>query len=125
PIRVAFQHVHGQIPAPSEHVAWLPAEVDELVGALTARDPGERPADGAAALALVDRYRQALDAETLARRADVAPTASPAEAAQPSAPDDEDPTRTTALTTRGTVALPIGAISRADADDAHPKPRRR
>ncbi|NKY41362.1 protein kinase domain-containing protein, partial [Cellulomonas septica] len=74
PIQVAFQHVNNDIPAPSDAVSWLPAEVDELVGALAARSPDDRPLDAAAALTLVRRTRASLDTETLARRADVAPS---------------------------------------------------
>lgn len=70
PIQVAYQHVHSDIPAPSERVAWLPTELDELVEALAAREPEERPADAAAALSLVRRTRAAMDDELLARRAD-------------------------------------------------------
>ncbi|HEY3548733.1 MAG TPA: PASTA domain-containing protein, partial [Propionicimonas sp.] len=74
PIQVAYQHVHTDIPAPSNRVDWLPVEVDELVQALAARDPADRPADAAAAQKLVRRLQGTLDAETLARRADVAPS---------------------------------------------------
>ncbi len=70
PIQVAYQHVHSDIPAPSERVSWLPTELDELVEGLAARDPDERPSDGAAALSLVRRTRAALDEELLARRAE-------------------------------------------------------
>lgn len=70
PIQVAYQHVHSDIPAPSERVPWLPTEIDELVEALAAREPDERPADAAAALSLVRRTRAALDDDLLARRAD-------------------------------------------------------
>jgi serine/threonine-protein kinase len=86
PIQVAFQHVNTDVPAPSARVPWLPSEVDELVAALTARDPSDRPVDAAAALALARRTRRLLDAPTLARRADVAPTA--ALHAADDAPDD-------------------------------------
>jgi serine/threonine-protein kinase len=74
PLQVAFQHVNSDIPAPSSLEHWLPSEVDELVGALAARDPADRPVDAGAALALLRRTRSQLDDETLARRADVAPT---------------------------------------------------
>jgi eukaryotic-like serine/threonine-protein kinase len=74
PIQVAFQHVNEDIPAPSDAVDWLPVEVDDLVRALAARDPDDRPVDAAAATALLRRVRAELDEATLARRADVAPT---------------------------------------------------
>lgn len=71
PIQVAYQHVHGEIPTPSQAVDWLPQEIDELVAALTAREPVERPQDADAARSLVLRCREALDEETLERRADI------------------------------------------------------
>jgi len=74
PIHVAYQHVHSQVPAPSDAVSWLPPEIDELVGALAAREPADRPIDAGAALALVRRTTAALDPGTLKRRADVTPT---------------------------------------------------
>ena len=74
PIQVAYQHVNNDIPAPSEAVAWLPVEVDELVQALAARTPDERPAHAGAALSALRRTRSDLDEGTLARRADVSPT---------------------------------------------------
>ncbi|WP_206515518.1 Stk1 family PASTA domain-containing Ser/Thr kinase [Georgenia faecalis] len=122
PIQVAYQHVHTDIPAPSERVAWLPAEVDELVAALTARTLDERPADAGAALDLLRRTRDAVDDATLARVADVAPRGPAAEA------DDPHSTRVTPVhEVRGTVALPIGAIARPtpEPDPAGPRRRRR
>ena len=43
PIQVAFQHVNSDIPAASDLVHWLPVEIDELIGALAAREPDDRP----------------------------------------------------------------------------------
>jgi eukaryotic-like serine/threonine-protein kinase len=127
PIQVAFQHVNSDIPEPSRAIDWLPQEVDELVGALAAREPDDRPADAGAALALVRRTRASLDEATLARRADVAPTTAlhPATVDPPDDVDDDrwyrrgpnhPPTGATArldVDPRGaTVALPIGAGTR-------------
>lgn len=132
PIQVAFQHVNGSVPAPSELVGWLPSEIDELVAALAAREPADRPVDAGAALQLVRRTRAALDDETLARHADVTPTITLPVATAPDDPagdvdeadeadgadgpgsddgtQDRDHRATTRLSTpRGTtVALPIG-----------------
>ena len=52
PLQVAYRHVHEDVPAPSSVVPDLPTPLDVLVGAATARDPEERPADAAALLAL-------------------------------------------------------------------------
>jgi len=139
PIQVAFQHVNNDIPAPSTFEHWLPSEVDELIGALAAREPGDRPVDAGAALALLRRTRSQLDEATLARRADVTPTVLlPAATAPQTAYDDvvdapaqgdgldRDLHPTTKLDgLRGTtVALPIGTgLSSATA--AAPPRRRR
>ena len=152
PIQVAFQHVNSDIPAASDLVRWLPVEIDELIGALAAREPDDRPIDASAALELVRRTRTALDPETLARRADVSPSISLplATDAGEETPDDNAPgtavvgpthpddaheppdTGPDATTTRfalvpagGTVALPIGSGIRPTADKPVPSRRRR
>jgi beta-lactam-binding protein with PASTA domain len=143
PIQVAFQHVNSDIPAPSTVVPWIPQEVDELVGALAAREPDDRPVDAAAALTLVRRTRASLDESTLARRADVRPTIalhpatvdpdSPPSPAGDDGQDEESADATTRLdvSPRGsTVALPIGAGIRtaqeqAEQDRAADAPQRR
>ena len=133
PIQVAFQHVNNDIPAPSLLISWLPIEVDELVAALAAREPDERPRDAGAALELVRRVRSQLDPAMLAQSADVAPEVPPAapnareplalvasgaggSAGRGEAPaddqgDDEDSRRTAIIHHDGrgsTVSLPIG-----------------
>ncbi|MFC4614492.1 Stk1 family PASTA domain-containing Ser/Thr kinase [Cellulomonas algicola] len=143
PIQVAFQHVNNDIPAPSDAVSWLPAEVDELVAALAARSPDDRPLDAAAALTLVRRTRASLDAETLARRADVEPSIALPAATDPdetdldaeAEPTDDVPTdETTRLPvprpSGATVALPIGLgaappSAPVSVVDTAPPPRRR
>ena len=47
PMEVAFQHVHGQVPAPSERTGGLPPSVDELVRRATAPNPADRFPDAA------------------------------------------------------------------------------
>ncbi|MEG3615316.1 Stk1 family PASTA domain-containing Ser/Thr kinase [Isoptericola haloaureus] len=70
PIGVAFHHVHEDLPAPSQRVDWLPAELDRLVASFTARDPHRRPAHAGAAGAAVAGARALLDPDVLDRRAD-------------------------------------------------------
>ncbi|WP_282945014.1 Stk1 family PASTA domain-containing Ser/Thr kinase [Cellulomonas endometrii] len=134
PIQIAFQHVNSDVPPPSDTASWLPVEVDELVGALAAREPDDRPADASAALALLRRTRAALDPATLDRRVDVPPAvtlpqATDADDAAPGASaggaatrvdgssvddaDDESPAgATTRIDAPGrTVALPIGMVT--------------
>ncbi|MFC5998385.1 Stk1 family PASTA domain-containing Ser/Thr kinase [Quadrisphaera sp. GCM10027208] len=69
PIQVAYQHVNTDVPAPSEHVPGLPAEIDELVQWATSRDPDRRPADARVLLAEVRDVRAALSEEDLDRTA--------------------------------------------------------
>ncbi len=117
PVQVALQHVSNDIPAPSSSVSWLPQEIDDLVHALAARVPDDRPHDAAAALELVRRTRALLDDETLARAADVPPTITlhPATAvpsgddpATPGSPDEIDTTMLDMNESGSTIALPIG-----------------
>ncbi|CAM5779895.1 Stk1 family PASTA domain-containing Ser/Thr kinase [Cellulomonas persica] len=103
PIQVAFQHVNSEMPAPSDEVDWLPVEIDDLVRALGAREPDDRPTDAAAAAALLRRVRAELDTELLTRRADVAPTI-----VLPTATDPE------------TTSLPEGEATPQD-DEARPE----
>ncbi len=106
PIQVAFQHVNSEVPAPSTLVPWLPSEVDELVAALAAHDPADRPTDAGAALQLVRRTRAALDDDTLERRADVRPSVALPLATDPGEDDTDGPEREAA--DDATVAVPVG-----------------
>jgi serine/threonine-protein kinase len=51
PLAVAYQHVHHDVPAPSEETPGVPWQVDDLVIRATRRDPSVRPADAGAFLA--------------------------------------------------------------------------
>ncbi|WP_261558284.1 Stk1 family PASTA domain-containing Ser/Thr kinase [Frankia tisae] len=65
PMSMAYQSVHGDVPAPSTLVEGVPAELDGLVLRATSRDPSRRPADGAALLDELHRigpYLPAADA---------------------------------------------------------------
>ncbi|OLT49516.1 Stk1 family PASTA domain-containing Ser/Thr kinase [Cellulosimicrobium sp. CUA-896] len=80
PIQVAFQHVNNDVPPASDAAPWIGPEVDGLLCALAARDPADRPADAAAALALVRSVRAALDPADLERRVDPPAGTHPTEA---------------------------------------------
>ena len=86
PMQMAYSHVHSDIPAPSEEQEWLPREVDDLVAALAAREPAERPADAREALELVARARASIPANLAARRADVVRASTGADSGIPTAP---------------------------------------
>ncbi|OKL50091.1 hypothetical protein BM477_03260 [Boudabousia marimammalium] len=70
PINVAYSHVNESVPSPSTLVDWLPIEIDELVSALTAKNPEERVSSAAEALTLIGNTYAAIPASLLARRAD-------------------------------------------------------
>jgi len=146
PIQIAFQHVNNDVPAPSDadDASWLPVEVDELVAALAAREPEDRPADAGAALALLRRTRTTLDPATLARRVDREPVVSLPHATDPEHdtgapvrdpdrtgdPAADEPAEPGGATTRieapgRTVALPIGAVTVSGSPAAGTSGRRR
>lgn len=90
PIRVAYRHVHEDLPAPSSLETWIPQEIDELVCALAARDPENRPLDASAALEQLRRTRAALDDAGLDQRAVVLRPVPPPPADESDADDDSD-----------------------------------
>ena len=65
PMYVAYQHVHGGVPAPSTRVDGVPAALDSLVEITTSRDPMERPVDGNALAHLIRSTRTRLSSEEL------------------------------------------------------------
>jgi serine/threonine protein kinase/beta-lactam-binding protein with PASTA domain len=66
---VAWQHVDKDVPPPSWVALGLPTTVDSLVSSLTRRDPAGRPRDAAAALALVQTARDAVNTRAGTARA--------------------------------------------------------
>jgi beta-lactam-binding protein with PASTA domain/tRNA A-37 threonylcarbamoyl transferase component Bud32 len=67
-ITVAYQHVHGGVPALSSRLAGAPAPLETLVAQATARDPDERPPDAAEFLAQVRAARGQLSEAELDNR---------------------------------------------------------
>ncbi|MGK5171345.1 Stk1 family PASTA domain-containing Ser/Thr kinase [Geodermatophilus sp. CPCC 205761] len=63
PLAVAYQHVHHDMPTPSDEVPGIPWEVDELVARTTRRDPAVRPLDAGAFLADLEDVRNDLGIE--------------------------------------------------------------
>jgi serine/threonine-protein kinase len=63
PLAVAYQHVHNDVPKPSDEVPGLPWQVDEMVARSTRRDPGGRPIDAGAFLAELVALRKELGIE--------------------------------------------------------------
>lgn len=112
PINIAFQHVTSSVPAVSETIPELPREIDDLIGALTARDAAERLPDGDAARAALMRVQESLSEESAALRADVEGVPDAAVSETNVDPDLSDgPNGTTPLWIKpstGTAAIPIG-----------------
>ncbi len=119
PINVAYQHVHGSVPAPSTLVPALAQELDDLVALATAKDPDDRPADAGEYLHEVARVRRLLSSGDLDLRPGSAATTE----------------STTELALSRTTALPlvprpetmdrtdyIAAISAASAGQPSPTP---
>lgn len=130
PIQVAFQHVNHDVPTPSGAVPALPVEIDELVCALAARDPQDRPVDAGAALHLVRSTRAALDPADLDVRRESAPRpTSEGDASLDAIPTTvfgalDDETRAVAIARAGgTRALEL--IGTGAETESVPRPRRR
>ncbi len=68
PIQIAYNHVHGSIPAPSSLVSTVPADLDALVARATAVEPDDRFDSSADFVAAVRSVRRALSAAELDRR---------------------------------------------------------
>ncbi|GHG51491.1 serine/threonine protein kinase [Flavimobilis marinus] len=111
PIRVAYRHVHEDLPVPSSLEGWIPQEVDELVCALAARDPENRPLDASAALDHLRRTRTALDEADLDQRAVVLRPVPPPPADEP---DDDDRDADDTDDTRDETAAPAGGARTVD-----------
>jgi eukaryotic-like serine/threonine-protein kinase len=60
PMAIAYQHVHGRVPAPSSRVATVPTELDAIVVRSTSSDPASRPADASELLSELRRIRSTL-----------------------------------------------------------------
>lgn len=72
PLQIASHHVSDDVPSPSATLPWIPREIDDLVAALTARNPANRCADASDALDLVARAAASIPSDIANRRAEVA-----------------------------------------------------
>lgn len=126
PIQVAYKHVNSDIPAPSSVVGTVPAIVDDLVAAMTARDPRFRPADASDLLVQLRRVQRALATGGEAAAAPAGPTPRPAPAPTPAptpvipAPPAPDPMTDTASRTAVVAPLPARPVAPARPTSAIP-----
>lgn len=72
PLQIASHHVSEDVPSPSATLPWIPREIDDLIAALTARNPANRCADASDALDLVARAAASIPSDIANRRAEVA-----------------------------------------------------
>ena len=108
PLQIASHHVSEDVPSPSATLPWIPREIDDLVAALTARNPANRCADASDALDLVARAAASIPFDIANRRAEVARE------------DSRSGSGTTALNTEVmpthlTQAMPAPAVTTATA----------
>ena len=108
PLQIASHHVSDDVPSPSATLPWIPREIDDLIAALTARNPANRCADASDALDLVARAAASIPSDIANRRAEVAHE------------DSRSGSETTALNTEVmptqlTQAMPAPAITTATA----------
>jgi eukaryotic-like serine/threonine-protein kinase len=96
PVSVAMKHLNEEVPSPSWLKPGIASDVDELVRAATAKDPKDRPADGAEFAA---RVRRVIGAPAT----DAAPAAAAVTAAE------ETPV--------AAVTAPVGTTSEPSASD--------
>ena len=108
PLQLASHHVSDDVPSPSATLPWIPREIDDLIAALTARNPANRCADASDALDLVARAAASIPSDIANRRAEVAHE------------DSRSGSETTALNTEVmptqlTQAMPVPAVTTATA----------
>ena len=108
PLQIVHHHVSDDVPSPSAGLPWIPREIDDLVAALTARDPANRCTDASDALDLVARAAASIPSDIVNRRAEVARE------------DSRSGSGTTALNTEvmpthPTQAMPAPAVTTATA----------
>lgn len=120
PAQVLYQALHEDVPPPSASVPGLAPELDRLVAAATARDPGLRPDDAVALLAQVLEARAALTDGQLDA---VPPRAVPG-------PHDNADDRTSVIPRSLSVPRPLPVndddqVSHTSRFDAPPPPPRR
>lgn len=72
-IQIALAHVSEEIPPPSSLERWIPAEVDDFICSLSAREVAERIPSADAALQVLDKLRRSLPPSVLERKAVVKP----------------------------------------------------
>lgn len=116
PIHVAFQHVHGSVPAVAAEAPGVPGEIDALIAMATATDPDDRPEDAMALRAALARVVAALSDEELDKPLVTKKPVDRDEADHSgSATDGMEATRPVH---QATAVVPVGATPRVDGNFA-------
>lgn len=102
PISLAYQHVHSDVPRPSNNAPGTPEALDDLIVAATRRDPAMRPRDASAFLAALVGIRSQLG---LARVPVPVPHRRPAPVMPGSRPELVAPSGTRVLAVNGPVTV--------------------
>jgi len=125
PIQVAFQHVHRDVPPPSSVVPWLPTEIDDLITVFTARNPANRPVDGAAAADLLRRTQATLiqqHPEAWERQAEPPASFIP-DFSEPETPEIDDvPFDNNYPETGSLKSIPLAILATTELDDGTTQP---
>lgn len=108
PLQIASHHVSEDVPSPSATLPWIPREIDDLVAALTARNPANRCADASDALDLVARAAASIPFDIANRRAEVAREDS-------RSGSEATALNTEVMPTQLTQAMPVPAVTTATA----------
>ncbi len=102
PMSVAYQHVHSDVPRPSNNAPGTPEALDDLIVAATRRDPAQRPRDASAFLSAMVGIRSQLG---LARVSVPVPTRRPAPPTTSSRPEFVAPSGTRVLAVNGPATV--------------------
>ena len=125
PIHVAFQHVHGELPVPSDRMPDLPLALDDLVALATHRDPDERPRDAGEYLEHLRATRDALTVAELDHRPEGATEVIALAGAATVAHPRSQPTRALAAGSATRQSSPTTAVPVTAAREQPPSPPRR
>ena len=119
PITTAYRHVNSPMPRVGDQAPWLPPSIDSFIGLLTAKDPADRPKDGAAALSALHTILSGIAEENLIRRLPILPFRPTGGSPAPSQPAASGPVGEP-MPPGSTTAIPSLEASRAAASPERP-----
>ena len=111
PIATAYKHINNPMPRVSDKADWIPASVDSFIALLTAKNPADRPANGAEALAALRAITPGIPEEDLIRRVPVVPVLPVSETSTESVPPMIFPAANVAPTDTVSALSPTSVLS--------------